>query len=55
MAPGGIVPSLDELEYGYASLGLGLEIAPVDPLAFERGEETLAHLHTHRRQIPLMV
>ena len=43
MAPGGIVPSLDELEDRQAGLGLGLELAPVEQLAFERGEEALAH------------
>ena len=39
MAPGGIVPSLDELEDGHARLRLGLELAPVEQLTFKCGED----------------
>ena len=41
MAPAWIVPALNELEDGHSSLGLGLELAPVEQLAFEGGEEAL--------------
>lgn len=37
MAPGGIIPALDELEDGHAGLGLGLELAPVERFALQRG------------------
>ncbi len=43
MAPSRIVPALDELEDRHSGLGLGLELAPVEQLAFERREEALAH------------
>ena len=43
MAPAGIVPSLDELEDGHARLGVGPKPTPVEKLAFQRREETLAH------------
>jgi len=36
-----IVPALDVLEDGHARLGLGLEAATVQQLAFERREEAL--------------
>ncbi len=39
MTTTGIVPALDELEDGHADLGLGLELAPVEQLAFEGSEE----------------
>jgi hypothetical protein len=39
----GIVPSFDELGDGRLRLGLVQEAAAVDRLAFERGEEALAH------------
>ena len=39
----GVVPAFDELEAGDAGLGLGLELAAVEQLAFEGGEEALAH------------
>ncbi len=42
MAPAGIVPALDELEDGHACCGLGLELPPVEQLAFEGGKEALA-------------
>ena len=38
-----IVPTFDELEDGHARLRLGAELAPVEQLAFEGGEEALAH------------
>jgi len=38
-----IVPALDELEDDLAGLRLGAELPPVEQLAFERGEEALAH------------
>lgn len=38
-----IIPAFDELEYGHARFGLGAELTPVEQLAFERGEEALAH------------
>src|SRR5271156_2365470 len=38
-----VVPALDEVEDRQARLDLGLEAAPVEQLAFERGEEALAH------------
>jgi hypothetical protein len=41
MAPARIVPALDEPEDGHAGLRLGLELAPVEQLAFEGGEEAL--------------
>ena len=43
MAPTGIVPAFDELEYGHAGLRLGGKRAPVEQLACQRGEEALAH------------
>src|SRR5208337_2401242 len=51
-----VVPALDEIEDRHASLGPGLETAPVEQLALEGGEKTLAHgvveaisYRTHRR------
>ena len=38
----GVVPPLDELEDGQAGLNLGGEPPPVEQLALERREETLA-------------
>ncbi len=43
MSAARIVPAYDELEAGHASLGLGAEFTPFEQLAFERGEEALAH------------
>ena len=43
MAPIGVVPAFDELEYGHAVLRLGGKRAPIEQLAFQRGEEALAH------------
>ena len=43
MAPSRIVPTPDELEDRHSGLDLGLELAPVEQLAFERREEALAH------------
>ena len=43
MSSAGIVPSLDEFEYGPACLGLRAEALSVEELAFEGGEEALAH------------
>ena len=43
MPPARIVPALDELENGDARLSLRTEAAPINKLAFERGEEALAH------------
>lgn len=43
MASTWIVPALDEPEDGHAGLRLGSELSPVEQLAFERGEEALAH------------
>ena len=43
MAAGGIVPSFDELKNGHTGFGLGLELAPVEQLAFKGGEEALTH------------
>ncbi len=39
----GIVPALDELEDRHARLGLGVETAAVEQLAFERSEKDIAH------------
>jgi len=54
-----VVPALDEIEDRHARLGLGLEGSPVEQLAFEGGEEALAHRvvktvahRTHRRPHP---
>jgi len=38
-----IVEALDEIEERNPRLGLRLEPTPVEELAFERGEEALAH------------
>lgn len=38
--PPRIVEALDEFEDGDARLGLRLECAPIEQLAFERGEES---------------
>ena len=38
-----IVEAFDELKDGHARLGVGSEAMSVDQLAFEGGEETLAH------------
>jgi hypothetical protein len=38
-----IVKALDEREHRHPRLGLRLEPVPVEKLAFERGEEALAH------------
>ncbi len=43
MAPGGIVPSLDEFEDCHARLRLGLELAPIEQLVFQCSKEALAH------------
>jgi hypothetical protein len=43
MSAARIVPSLDELEDGPACFGLRAEAGSVDELAFEGGEEALAH------------
>ena len=43
MAARGIVPAFDELEAGDAGLSLGPELPAVEQLAFEGGEEALAH------------
>lgn len=43
MAPTRIVPAFDELDDRHASLGLGLELAPVEQFAFEHREEALTH------------
>jgi hypothetical protein len=37
-----IVPAFNELEDGHTGLRLGAELAPVEQLALERGEEALA-------------
>ena len=56
MATVWVVPSFDVLEDRHAGLGLAMEYAPVDELAFEGGEEALGHCvvkavahRTHRR------
>ena len=41
--PDRIVPGFEEAEAGDSRLGLGGEAATIQQLAFERGEETLAH------------
>ena len=38
-----VVPTLGEIEDGHLRLGLGLEAAAVQQLAFQRGEEAFAH------------
>jgi len=43
MAPGRVVPPLDEIEDGHPSLGHGPEPATIEQLALERREEALAH------------
>ena len=43
-----VVPALDELEHGHTRLDLGLEAAPAEQLAFERGEE-LSHMALSKR------
>ena len=39
----GIVPRFNKSEDGHARLGLRAESAPCQQLAFQRGEEALAH------------
>ena len=43
MAAMRIVEAFDEVEDRHARLDLGLEVAAVEQLAFQRGEEALAH------------
>ena len=43
MAPSWVVPALDELEDRHAGLGLGLKLATLEQLTFERREEAFAH------------
>src|SRR5439155_6250467 len=43
MTPARMIETLDEREYGDARFSLRLEPAPVEQLAFERGEEALRH------------
>ena len=43
MPPRRIVPALDELEAGHPRFGLCPELAALEKLAFECGEEALAH------------
>ena len=38
-----VVPTLDEVEHRHAGLDLGFETLAVEQLAFEGGEEALAH------------
>jgi hypothetical protein len=38
-----IVPDLDELDERYRCFGLGIELALVEKLAFESGDEAIAH------------
>ena len=38
-----VVPALDELEEGQLGFGLRLKAPPAQQLAFEGGEEALAH------------
>jgi len=38
-----VVPTFDEIEHRHAGLDLGLEALAVEQLAFEGGEEALAH------------
>ena len=42
MAPVGVVPALEVLEYGHVSLGVGLEGLAVQEFTLQRGEEALA-------------
>lgn len=43
MSPGGIAPTLDELEDRDADLSLCQELTPVEQFAFQRREKALAH------------
>src|ERR1700730_11243646 len=43
MAAMRVVPTLDEVEHHHAGLDLGFETLAVEQLAFEGGEEALAH------------
>ena len=43
MATAGVIPPFDEIEDRDARLDPGLEMAAVEQLAFQGGEETLAH------------
>jgi hypothetical protein len=43
MAAGRVVEAFDELKDGDPRLAMRSETAPIDPFAFEGGEETLAH------------
>ena len=43
MAAMRVVPTLDEIEHRHAGLDLGFETLAVEQLAFEGGEEALAH------------
>ena len=43
MATGRVVEAFDELKDGHPRLAVRSEAAPIDQLAFEGGEETLAH------------
>ena len=42
MATVGVVPALDVMEYGHASLSMGLEGPAVQEFTLQRGEEALA-------------
>src|ERR1700722_1138723 len=43
VATGRVVEAFDELKDGHPRLAVRSEAAPIDQLAFEGGEETLAH------------
>ena len=51
VATGRVVEAFDELKDGHPRLAVRSEAAPIDQLAFEGGEETLAH-RTGRRASP---
>src|SRR5271163_5286046 len=50
MATGRVVEAFDELKDGHPRLVVRSEAAPIDQLAFEGGEETLAHRSRRRRR-----
>ena len=43
VTPAGVVEALDEVEHGEFGFGAVDEARPIEQLAFERGEEALAH------------
>ena len=51
----GVVPALDVMEYGHASLGVGLEGPAVQEFTLQRGEESsrIGHCHSNPPTDPI--